>query len=564
MLHQTRWQAALAGIGVLIIGTVLYLVSRQAFTERPARGGEYVEAIVGAPQTYNPLLARTDAELVLARLLFSGLTRPTAGGASVNPPIEGDLAERWEVSEDARTYTFHLRKGARWHDGQPVTADDVVFTIKLIQDPAIPDIQKSRLAGAWLKATVEKVDDLTVRVQLPEAYAPFLSAAMLSIVPAHLLADVPPDQLVQDRFSTFAPVGSGRFRLAPREGGAGTEDRLVRFDQHWANQGNQPYLDAVVLRYYETPEAAVGAVGRREVQGMGRVPPDALERLAADDRIRVVEALQSGFTAVYLNASDPLLRNASVREALSLALDRDGLIQARELLGGHGLKGLSPIPPGSWAHNDQLPAPVFDPQKAAGVLDEAGWVDGDGDEIRDRDGQPLHFTLSVRGDSPLLVDMAAAIPKGWRAIGIQVDIQEIQGSNLAATLGTRAFSALLFSIELPYYDPDPYALWHSTQIAAPGQNYAGFNSPEADQLLVDGRRAHPIQGQPERRKLYERFQEIFAEELPALIIAYPAYTYVVADPTIGNVQLPSLVVQPADRFLSLPDWYARTERVFRR
>jgi cell division protein FtsB len=236
-----------------------------------------------------------------------------------------------------------------------------------------------------------------------------------------------------------------------------------------------------------------------------------------------------------------------VREALSLALDRDGLIQARELLGGHGLKGLSPIPPGSWAHNDKLPAPVFDPQKAASVLDEAGWVDGDGDEIRDRDGQPLHVTLSVRGDSPLLVDMAAAIQKGWRAIGIQVDVQEIQGANLAATLGTRAFSALLFSIELPYYDPDPYALWHSTQIAAPGQNYAGFNSPEADQLLVDGRRAHPVLGQPERRQLYERFQEIFAEELPALIIAYPAYTYVVADPTIGNVQLPSLVVQPGRR-----------------
>lgn len=564
MLNQTRWQAALAGIGVLIIGTVLYLVSRQAFTERPARGGEYVEAIVGAPQTYNPLLARTDAELVLARLLFSGLTRPAAGSAGGSPPIEGDLAERWEVSEDARTYTFHLREGARWHDDQPVTAADVVFTVKLIQDPAIPDIQKTRLAGAWHKAVVEKVDDRTVRVVLPEAYAPFLSAAMLSIVPAHLLAEVPPEQLAQDRFSSFAPVGSGRFRLAPREGAAASEDRLVRFDQHWANKGNQPYLDAVVLRYYETPEEAVGAVGRREVQGMGRVPSDALDRLANDDRIRLIEALQSGYTAIYLNASDPLLRNASVRQALSLALDRDDLIQAKALLGGHGIKGTSPIPPGSWAHNDALPPPDFDPAQAAEVLDEAGWVDSDGDEIRDRDGQPLHFTLSVRGDNPLLVDMAAAVQKGWRSVGIQVDVQEIQGANLAATLGTRAFSALLFSVELPYYDPDPYALWHSSQIDAPGQNYAGFNSPDADQLLVDARRAHPIQGQPERRELYNRFQAIFAEQLPALIIAYPAYTYVVADPAIGNVQLPSLVVQPADRFLSLPDWYARTERVFRR
>lgn len=564
MLHQTRWQAALAAVGVLIIGTLLFFVSRRAFSERPARGGDYVEAIVGAPQTYNPLLARTDAELVLARLLFSGLTRPTAGGDNGSPPIEGDLAERWEVSEDARSYTFFLRPDALWHDGQPVTADDVVFTIKLIQDPAIPDLQKTRLAAAWQKAVVEKLDEHSVRVLLPEAYAPFLSAAMLSIVPEHLLAEVPPADLVQDRFSAFAPVGSGRFSLAPREEGAGQKDRLQRFEGHWENRGMQPYLDAVVLRYFATVEEAVGAVSRHEVQGMGRVPPDALDILADDDRIRLVEALQSGYTAIYLNASDPLLRNASVRQALSLALDRDSLIQDKQLMGGHGLKGLSPIPPGNWAHDDSLAPPVFDPQKAAVVLDEAGWVDSDGDGVRDREGQPLHFTLSVRDDNPLLGAMGEAIQKGWRAIGIQVDLQTIQGANLAGTLGTRAFTALLFSIELPYYDPDPFALWHSTQIAAPGQNYAGFNSPDADQLLVDARRAHPIQGQAERRRLYERFQAIFAEQLPALIIAYPAYSYVVADPGIGNVQLPSLVVQPADRLLSLPDWYARTERVFRR
>lgn len=564
MLHQTRWQAALAAVGVLIIGTLLFLVSRRAFSERPARGGEYIEAIVGAPQTYNPLLARTDAELVLARLLFSGLTRPTAGGANGSPPIEGDLAERWEVSEDARSYTFTLRKGARWHDGEAVTADDVVFTVRLIQDPAIPELQKTRLAAAWQKAVVEKLDEQRVRVTLPEAYAPFLSAAMLPIVPEHLLAEVPPAELAMDRFSAFAPVGSGRFHLAPRVEGAALEDRLQRFDAHWENRGEQPYLDTVVLRYFATVEEAVGAVSRHEVQGMGRVPPDALDNLADDDRIRLIEALQSGYTAIYLNASDPLLRNASVRQALSLALDRDGLIQDKRLLGGHGLKGLSPIPPGSWAHDDSLAAPVFDPQQAAVVLDEAGWVDSDGDGIRDREGQPLHFTLSVRDDNPLLGAMAEAVQKGWRTIGIQVDLQNIQGANLAGTLGTRAFTALLFSIELPYYDPDPFALWHSTQIAAPGQNYAGFNSPDADQLLVDARRAHPIQGQAERRRLYERFQGIFAAELPALIIAYPAYTYVVADPGIGNVQLPSLVVQPADRFLSLPDWYARTERVFRR
>ncbi len=557
MFSQFRWQILLALAGVLAIGGILFFVSDRAFVDRPTGGGLYVEAVVGAPATYNPLLARSDAELDLARLLFSGLTRPRPGQAIP----QADLAERWRISPDGRVYTFHLRPGARWHDGQPVTADDVIFTAGLVQDPGIPEAQKTRLAEPWQDASLRKIDDHTVEISLPEPFAPFLNATMLPILPEHLLADLAPAELAGSRFSTFAPVGSGAYRLATTGDIPTDTDRLLRFEDHWSRQDGQPYLETIELRYYASPEAAVEAVGRREAQGMGRVPAAALSQLG--DELQIYSALQSGYTLVYLNPSNPLLGNRSLRQALSLSLDRHGLISSPGLLDGQGLLATSPIPAGSWAHHEDLPEPEFSPSRAAEVLEQAGWIDSDGDGWRDRDGQLLSVPLSTPADNPLLVAMGERIAEGWTRIGISVTLQSLSPQNLATTVNNRAFSALLYSLELPFYDPDPYALWHSSQISAPGINYAGFANQEADRLLEEARRLHPETDVDARRERYLEFQSIFDEEIPALMIHYPVYTYVVSDAGVGGIQLPPLIVQPADRFDTLSQWFVQTERVFR-
>lgn len=557
MLTQLRWQITLAIAGVLVIGAILFFVSDRAFVDRPARGGRFVEAVVGAPATYNPILARGDAETALARLMFSGLTRPKPG----QPEPEPDLAERWESSADGREYTFHLRAGARWHDGQPVSADDVIFSAGLAQDPSIPDAQKTRLAEAWQGATLEKIDDLTVRIRLAEAYAPFLAATSLPIVPAHLLADTEPSAMADARFSQFAPIGSGPYMLVTTGDIPVGTDRLRRFDGHWSNASGRPFLDTIELRYFPSPEAAVEAIGRREAQGMGRVPPAALAQLGDD--INVYSAVQSGYSLIYLNPSNPILVNASVREALSLALDRDGIIADPDLFAGQGMRATGPIPAGSWAHDDHLEAPAYDPERAQIVLDEAGWIDSDGDGWRDRDGQLLNVPLSAPSDNPLLVGIAGRAAKDWNRLGISVTLQALSPQSLASTVNQRAYTALVYSLELPFYDPDPYALWHSSQIAAPGINYAGFANEEADRLMAEARRLNPELDSDGRRSRYAEFQEIFAREIPALMIAYPVYTYVVSSASTGGIQLPPLIVEPADRFYTLSGWFTETERVFR-
>lgn len=560
MIRQLRWQIALGVAGAAIIGALLLLVSNRAFRDEPARGGQFIEAMVGQPRTFNPLFADDDSEIDLTRLLFSGLTRP-AGDGSVRP----DLADHWAISPDGKTYTFTLKSGLVWHDQQPVTADDLVFTARLAADRNIPDVQKSRLAEPWQRATVEKIDDLTVAVHLEEAYAPFLNAAMLGILPAHLLADVPPAQIAEHPFSVRSPVGTGPYRLESLEdpeGPDGYRVQLARFDEHWAAGDQTPYLDRLVFQFYPALDKAVAALGERSAQGLGRVPAALMSRLGAEGQTQNRAAVQAGYTLVYLNPSEPAFTNRSVRQALSLALDRKGIVDDPALLNGQGVPAVSPIPPGSWAHDPSLPEPRFDLDAARRILDESGWIDSDGDGVRDRDGQPLSFTLGTRGDDPMMVAIAERIQRDWSSIGIGVEVKPIDRQDLAETLRNRAYAALLLDWETREYDPDPYALWHSSQIDFPGQNFAGFKNTEADRLLVEARQANPESEIDKRRSLYQAFQRIFAEELPALMLYHPAYQYVVTDGNVGGIQLPELLVEPADRFATLSDWFVQTQRVF--
>lgn len=557
MLRQHRWQVALALAGALFIGLFLLLVSDRAFRVEPARGGQFVEAVVGRPATFNPLLAQTDVEVDLARLLFAGLTRadPSTGA------IEPGLAERWAISPDRRVYTFTLRSDALWHDGRPVTAEDVVFTAALVTNSAIPDGQKTRLAEAWRDAQVEALDERRVQVRLSEPYAPFLSAAALSILPAHILAEVPPAEITQHPFSVRSPIGAGPFRLRQPDGIEGDTIRLERFDGHWAAGARAPYLDQLILRSFPSLEAAGEALGQQSVQGLGGAPAALPAALGAESQALSHSAAQAGLALVYLNPAESIFASHAVRQALSLALDRDGICGDPSLLDGQCMPAASPIPAGSWAHDASIAVPDFDPEAAGRILDEAGWIDSDANGVRDRDGQPLSFALSVRGDDPLLIEVAERLRRDWTMIGVGVDVAPIPPTSLNTTLRDRAFSALLMRWDLRADDPDPYGLWHSSQVDPPGQNLAGFRDSEADRVLVEARQADPedIAG---RQSLYRDFQRIFAEQLPALTLYHPIYHYIVANAGVGGVQLPRLIVEPADRFRTLPDWFVQTERVF--
>jgi peptide/nickel transport system substrate-binding protein len=194
------------------------------------------------------------------------------------------------------------------------------------------------------------------------------------------------------------------------------------------------------------------------------------------------------------------------------------------------------------------------------LLDEAGWVDSDDDGIRDRDGRNLTFSLEASNDT-LMAAIADQIAADWAAIGVEAVRRNLDQRSTVENLTNRAFHAMLFGWERRDYDPDPYPLWHSSQ-AEDGQNFAGWRNPDADAIMVRARRAHPddLDG---RAALYYEFQRMFADDEPALMLYHPVYAYAVVDPNLGGIQLPQLLVEPADRYLTLSDWFTQTERVFR-
>ncbi|MGH2600978.1 MAG: ABC transporter substrate-binding protein, partial [Dehalococcoidia bacterium] len=291
----------------------------------PAEGGTIVESSAGPVERVNPLLASTPAERDLAALVFSGLTRPGPGGEAVP-----DVAEEWEVSNEGRTFTFRLRRDVSWQDGAPLRVEDALFTIKLIQSGAVAD---QRLADVWRNATVSRVDDRSLKVDLPAPFAPLPAYAGFGLLPEHLLRDVDPANLGGVSFNQ-RPIGLGPFRLESLDGGRAV---LTRYDHYHLGA---PYLDRFVLQFQPG-----GGDADATVLGPGVV---------AGDRI-TYPVTEHAYVAVMLNNDAPVFATDTVRRAMSLAVDRRALVS--RTLGGRGAPTDVPFAPGSWAHDGQEALP---------------------------------------------------------------------------------------------------------------------------------------------------------------------------------------------------------------
>ncbi|GAB4450547.1 MAG: peptide ABC transporter substrate-binding protein [Anaerolineae bacterium] len=542
MGRYIRWQAilALTGIAMTLAFLGFLSLSRKTVTV-PDVGGVYTEAIAGRPQFINPLLAQyNQVDQDLAALIFNGLTRLDGSGA-----LEPDLARSWEVSDDGRVYVFRLQRGLRWQDGAPVTADDVLFTVGLMQDPEFPGAPY--LNQLWTTVTAEKLDETTIRFILPEPFPAFAEFTTIGILPEHLLAGTPGRDLLNHPFN-LQPVGTGPFKLDS------VNAEMARLSANPYYSGPKPRLANLEFKFYPGYRATINGYRNGEVEGIGHVPPEAIPQVQELDSLNLYSARLSGYEIIYLNLqaaeSAPFFQDAAVRRALLHGLDRQALIN--QVLNGQGLVANGPILPWSWAFNPEQPQLAFDPEQAAALLDESGWVDSDNDGVRDNAGAPLAFSL-LSSDEPSQVDMAEAVADQWRSLGISATV-EVVGAGLGERLAGHNFQAALAEV-LISGDPDPYPFWHLTQIEG-GQNYAGWNHPEASVLLETAR---TITDTGRRSDYYHEFQRIFAEETPALILTHPIYTYGVSNNVFGVQTEP--MVNPADRFKTAPNWYMLTRQV---
>ncbi|MFZ5916990.1 MAG: peptide ABC transporter substrate-binding protein [Chloroflexota bacterium] len=553
MVRNIRWQAGMAILGSLLIVALMgQLAAGRTTMLVPAVGGRYTEALVGYPQHINPLLARYGSpERALCALVFSGLTRAQANG-----DILPDLASSWAISPDGQTYTFFLRPDIRWHDGQPFTARDVVFTVQLMQSPGFS--ASPELAVAWQQVEVHQIDAYSVAFWLPQPYAPFLEQTTIGLLPAHLLNDVSAATLAGHTFNR-APVGTGPFRLEQF-----TAER-ARLAPHAQYHGGRTFIGSIELLFYPDVESALDAYSRGEVLALGGIPASLLAQAASLPDLELFSLPLNSYTLIVLNNRHPILADVQVRRALAHALDRQALVDG--LLYGQGIVIDSPIPAGHWAHEPDVQHYDYDVGSAGELLQAAGWgiapppaVEEPGEQRelgpqvwREKSGQPLTFTLLTDND-PVRRQLATALADRWARVGAQVTVQSLAAAERDALLFDYQFDAALLQMVLPA-DPDLYPWWHSTQ-ANGGQNLAGLNNLAIDQAL---QQARLVTDRAKRWALYSAFQRTFAQQEPAILLFREVYTFGI-DRKVKNVQAGPLL-EPSHRFRDIHHWYLVTQRV---
>lgn len=542
MGRYIRWQAILAAAGIALTLAFLGFLSQSRTTITiPDVGGVYTEAIAGKPQFVNPLLAHyNQVDQDLSALIFNGLTRINGAGE-----LEPDLAQSWQISDDGLIYVFKLRDNTRWQDGAPFTADDVIFTIGLMQDPEFPGVPY--LGQLWRSVTVEKLDDLTIRFTLPEYFPAFAEFTTIGILPQHQFNNTPARDLLDHPFN-WRPIGTGPFKLDE------INAEYARLSANPFYSGPKARLAKVEFRFYPSYQEALAAYQANQVKGLSTIPPQAIPETQALESLKLYMARLSGYDIIYLNLQAPetlpFFQDTGVRQALLYALNRQAIIDTA--LNGQGLAANGPILPWSWAYNPQQPAINFDVAMANALLDESGWVDSNNDGMRDKEGVALAFTL-LTGEEPAKIAVAEAVKIQWQQVGVVATI-EVVGAALGERLIQRNFEAALAEVLLTG-DPDPYPFWHQTQITG-GQNFAGWDNTEASMLLEAAR---TITDKGRRNGYYFEFQRIFAQEVPSLILFHPVYTYGVSE-EVFDVQLAPMT-NPADRFRTLANWYMLTRRV---
>lgn len=530
-------------IPLVALLTVLALVFRAVIlapeTARP--GGTYTEGVVGQFGPLNPLFGGAAAgSNDLDALLFEPLVRVLPDGS-----VQGLLASHWDVSPDERSYVFTVRDNARWSDGSPLTADDVVFTVRTVQDPQFPG---ALLNQSWKDIIATAIDSGHVRFALPGHNAGFLAnLELLDIVPAHLLAGKSMAELAAAS-PNINPVGTGPFRMTTQ-----LPDRILMERNPFA--WRKPWLDTITVRSFATQQAALDALDRSQIDGLSNLSPAGGARAARDTQVTVLTAGTYQYAELVLNlkTDEPFFQDKQVRRAIAMSIDRAAIIH--DVLGGQASADDGPIPRSiRWAYDANARRPTYDPIAAAELLDKAGWPLAAG--TRTKGGTPLAFQLTVSVDVPPYQRVAETVAAQLGAVGIRVDVHPVTTADLIHDyLNPRTFDMALTAFDNGP-DPDVFTFWHSSQAHVGGYNFSSMKKNVfIDQDLEDGRGTLDLHA---RAKAYADFQELFAQEVPAIYLYSPRYAMAV-NRRIHGVHLDA-AIEPPERFAHVNDWYVEVGR----
>jgi len=448
-----------------------------------------VVAIEQEPTTLDPRLAADAYSARVSSLIAAGLLRTDRDGRLVP-----DLASRYETP-DARTFVFHLRDGVRFHDGRPLTAADVAFTVKSILDPAT----QSPKQGAFREVSrIDTPDPRTVIFRLSRPFAPFLTAATIGIVPANL------GGRKADAFAR-APVGCGPYRFRAWE----TNSRIL-LDAYEGYPGGAPKIPHAIFKILPNDTTRMLELRKGSVDLVqNAIPAYAVKFLAKDPQVRVVSRPGINFSYLGFNLEDPILSRREVRAAIAHAIDRDAII--RHILEGLAVSAGGILAPSNWAWTGDVETYAYDPAKSRALLRAAGFP------VPDKPGPPI-FSLSYKtSTNKERIAIGEAIAQSLREIGIDARLRSLEFGTFFSDVRRGNFQ--LYSLTWTgVTDPDIlYTAFHSASVPPEGANRGRYRNPRLDAILD---RARTITGEAERRKLYVEAQKILAHDLPYVPLWY--------------------------------------------
>lgn len=553
----------------LFLGARFYVTRIQ---EIPQKGGVYSEALIGAPININPLyVSASDVDKDIASLVYSQIFRRNKDGQ-----LEKDLVKNYEISPDAKVYTFELKDNITWHDGASLTSDDIVFTFNAIKDVRY----KSPLRTSYLGVEIEKIDEKKFKFVLNSPYAAFLDLLNFGILPAEKWYQISPESAPTVEFNR-KPIGSGMYKfdkLVKEKSGNIKEYGLVVNESYY---GSKPLVD-LNFKFYSVIEEAIQALNDGLVDGISYLPFDRKEDVVAQKNYNFHKLYLPQLSVLFFNQKkNVFLADKAIRQALAHGIDKNEIVNADLNGGAYVVDG--PILPNSFAYSDKIKKYDFNGDKANSLLENVDWkkeeitakmiedaelnLESKDENIKNKAHQIVSMGVGawrkkagkyfeirlVTVDRDEYIKVADRIKKYWESLGVKTYV-EIVPLALAQSevIKTRNFDVLLYGQAFGA-DPDPYIFWHSTQTGENGYNVANFQNKDVDQILEDARQ---LSKQEERQAQYKKFQEIITEEEPAIFLYSPVYTYTQTK-KIKNFNIKDILV-PSDRFDNINEWYLKT------
>lgn len=517
----------------------------------PTQGGDYTEGVIGGPKYINPLLSQTaDVDKDLSALIFSGLLKYDS-----NQKIAPDLAEKYEISQDQKNYTFYLKDKLWWQDEEKLNADDIIFTIQDIKNRDF----KSPLWSSFNAVEVEKLDDKTIKFKLTEPYSPFLSLLSVGILPRHMWEDIEPATAGLADYNLTSPIGSGPFKAKSFVKDKSGKIKSYTLERNENYYGQKPYLDKITFAFFDSKEDAFLALKNKTIEGLSFLTFEQKEELAKKESLNFYTLKIPQYTALFINQKNNLLKNKNFRQALAYSLDKEKIVSQNLAGNAELIKG--PILPGFVGYKEDLKIYEYDPAKAKKAIESLGWqkLKPEDKFYKKKVGKEeteLKLTLTII-NKELNQRLAQAIKNYWEDVGVKIEIKPIESAEAQEKIfHAHDYEILLYGENLGL-DADLYPFWHSSQIAGSGFNLSQLANKEADKILEEARATTDLKA---RHDKYVYFQNILTEEIPAVFLYRPVYYYAV-DKKIKGLNLDNIYIADSpDRFNGIENWYIKTEK----